>query len=126
MTRPSDRLQQQQQQRNCRTVDSTVPTEYGVKLEESEKKYKYLILAWELKKLWNMKVTVILFVIGTLGTVTQGLVKRIGGLRNKRTSGEHPNYSIVQIGQNTEKCSGDLRRLAVTQTLVKHHQLKLV
>ena len=32
---------------------------------------KYLDLARELKKLWNMKVMVITFVIGTLGTVTK-------------------------------------------------------
>ena len=40
-----------------------------------------------------MKVTVILIVIGT-GT---------GGLGNKRVSGNHPNYSIIEIGQNPEK-----------------------
>ena len=34
-----------------------------------------------------------------------------GGLRNERTSGDHPNYSIVEIGQNTEKGPGDFRRL---------------
>ena len=39
-----------------------------------------------------------------------------GRFINKRTSGDHPNYSIVEIGQNTEKSPGDLRRLAVTQT----------
>ena len=31
-----------------------------------------------------------------------------GRLRNKRTNGDHPNYSIVDIGQNTEKSPGDL------------------
>ena len=35
-----------------------------------------------------MKVTVILIVIGALGTTTKRLVQ---GLRNKRTSGDHPN-----------------------------------
>ena len=30
---------------------------------------------WELKKLWNMKLTIIPIVIGALGTVTKGLVK---------------------------------------------------
>ena len=30
------------------------------------------------------------------------------------------------IGKNTEKSPGDLRRLAVTQTPVKDHQLRLV
>ena len=54
---------------------------------------------------------VILIVIGALPTVT-------GGLRNKRISGDHPNNSIVEISQNTEKSPGDLRKLVVTQTRV--------
>ena len=49
-----------------------------------------------------------------------------GGLGNKRMSGDHPNNSLVKIGQNTEKSPGDLRRLAVTQTPVESHQLTLV
>ena len=36
-----------------------------------------------------------------------------GGLENKRTSGVHPKYIIVEINQNTEKSPVDLRRLAV-------------
>ena len=42
-----------------------------------------------------------------------------GGFRNKRTSGDHPNYSIVEIDQNTQKSSVDLKRLAVTQAQVE-------
>ena len=41
-------------------------------------------------------------------------------------SGDHPNYRIIENGQNTEKSPGDLRRLAVTQTPVKDHQLTLI
>ena len=37
---------------------------------------------------------------------------------------DHPNYYIIENGQNTEKSHGDLRRLAVTQTPVKNFQLK--
>ena len=33
---------------------------------------------------------------------------------NRRTNRDHPNYSIVEIGQNIEKSLGDLKRLAVT------------
>ena len=47
-------------------------------------------------------------------------------LGNKRTSEDHPNYSIVEIGQNTTKSPGDLRRFAVTQTPVENHQLTLM
>ena len=71
-------------------------------------------------------MTVIPIVIYALDTVTKRLVKGFGGLRNKRTSGDHPSYSIIKIDQNTEKSSGDLRRLAVAQTPVEDDQLTLV
>ena len=29
-------------------------------------------------------------------------------------SGDNPNYNIIEIGQNTEKSLGDLKRFAVT------------
>ena len=35
-----------------------------------------------------------------------------GLLGNKRMIGDIPNYSIVEIGQNTAKSPGDLRRLS--------------
>ena len=40
-------------------MDFAVLVDYRVKLKESEKRDRYLDLARELKKLWNMKVTVI-------------------------------------------------------------------
>ena len=57
-----------------------VPTDYKVKLKESEKIDKYQDLAREQKKLWNMKMTVIPIVIGALGTVTKGLVQELEDL----------------------------------------------
>ena len=53
-------------------MDFAVPADHRVKLKESKKKDKYVHLAQELKKLWNMKVKVIPLVIGT---VTRGLVQ---------------------------------------------------
>ena len=50
------------------------------KWKESENKDKYLNLARELKKLWNMKVTFIPIVISALGTVTEGLIKGLEDL----------------------------------------------
>ena len=49
-----------------------------------------------------------------------------GRLENKRTRGDHPNYSFIKIGQNTEKGPVVLKRLAVTETRMRNHQLKLV
>ena len=33
-------------------------------------------------------------------------------------SRDHPNYYIIENGQNTEKSPGDLRRLAVTGIII--------
>ena len=52
--------------------------------------------------------------------------QRTGGLGNKSTSGDNPNYSIVEIGQNTKKSPGYLRRLAVIQIPVENHRLTLL
>ena len=60
-------------------VDFAVTAEHRIKLKESEKKDKYLDLARELKKLLNLKVTIIPIVIGAFITVTKGLLK---GLEN--------------------------------------------
>ena len=64
--------------RTCRIVDFAVPADHRIKLKESKKKKKndkYLDPARGLKKLGNMKMTVIPIVIGALGTVTKWLVK---------------------------------------------------
>ena len=54
--------------------------DHRTNLKESEKKDKYLDLARELKKLWNMKVTIVPIVIGALGTITKGLLKGLDDL----------------------------------------------
>ena len=63
--------------RTCKIVDFAVPTDHRIKLKECEKKDKYLR---ELKKLWNMKVTIIPIVIGAFGTVAKRLLKGLEDL----------------------------------------------
>ena len=52
----------------------------SVKAKENEKRYKLLDFPWETKNLWNMKVTMIPIVVGTLGIISQGKVKKIEDL----------------------------------------------
>ena len=66
--------------RTCKIVDFAVPADDRIKLKECEKKDKYMDLARELKKLWNMQVTIIPIVIGAFGTVTKGLLKGLEDL----------------------------------------------
>ena len=53
----------------CRVDDFAVPANHRVKIKENEKIEKYLDLARELNKLWNMRVMMILIVIGAPGMV---------------------------------------------------------
>ena len=66
--------------RICKIVHFAVPADHRINLKESERKDKYLDLARELKKLWNMKVTIVPIVIGALGTITKGLLKGLEDL----------------------------------------------
>ena len=61
-------------------MEFAAPADHRIKLKECEKKDKYLDLARELKKLWNMKVTIVPIVIGAFGTVTKGLLKGLEDL----------------------------------------------
>ena len=67
-----------------------------------------------------MRVTVIVIIIGALGTVPKDLVKWLEELEIR---GRANTIENTNIGQSTEKSPGDLRRLFVTQTLVKDRQL---
>ena len=49
-----------------------------------------------------------------------------GGLENKRTSGDNSNYGVDEIGQNTKKSPGELRKLVVSPISVENYQLLLV
>ena len=64
-------------ERICKIFDLADPADHRMKLK---KKVKYLDLAKELKKLWNMKVTIVPIVFGAFGTVTKGLLKGLEGL----------------------------------------------
>ena len=77
MTLSSDN---QQKKRTCWIVNFVFLADRRVKLKECEKNDKYQNLAREMKKLYNMKVTVIPIVIGALGTVTKGLIQELEDL----------------------------------------------
>ena len=66
--------------RTCKIVDFAVAADHRVNLKECEKKDKYLDLARQLKKLWNMQMTIIPIVIGAFGTVTKWLLKGLEDL----------------------------------------------
>ena len=66
--------------RTCKIVGFAVPVDHRIKLKECERKDEYLNLARELKKLWNMKVTIVPIVIGAFVAVTKRLLKGLEDL----------------------------------------------
>ena len=62
-------------------MDFAVPADHRVKIKENKKIDKYLELAGELKKMWNMRLIVIPIVIGVLGTVPKGLERGLEELK---------------------------------------------
>ena len=105
-------------------MEFAVPANHGLKLKECEKD-KYLDLARQLKKMEHESDVITNYNWCSWYSHLR-IDTRTGGLRNKRTRGDPPNYYIIEIGQNTEKSPGDLRRLAATQTSVTDHQLTLM
>ena len=78
----------------CKIVDFAIPADHRIKLKECEKKDKYLDLARELKKLWNMQVIIIPIVIGAFGTVTKGLLK---GLEDLEVGGREETIQTTTL-----------------------------
>ena len=109
MTKP---YHNQQKKRTFKIVEFTVPADNRVKLKENEKWNKYLDLAWELKKLWNMRVMLLLIIICAFGTVTKGLIK---GLEDFGKKDEWRQSKLLHYWDRPEYWE-ESWRLAVSQT----------
>ena len=111
--------------RTCRIMEFAVPADHWVNLKESEKKDKYLDLSRELKKTVEHESNGYTNCRCCSWYSHQRFRERTTGLGNKRLSGYNPNHNIFEIGQNTKKSSGDLRKL-VRETPVKNHRQMLM
>ena len=98
--------------RNCQIVDYAVPADHRVRLKESEKKDKYQDFAWELKETMENESNGDIICSWCSWYSYQMISTGTGEYGNKKTSGDHPNDSVIKIGLNTEKSPGDLRELA--------------
>ena len=68
----------------------------SIHLFDFKNNYKYLDLARELKKLWNMNVTSVPIVIGALSTVTKGLLK---GLEDMEVGGRVETIQMTALSR---------------------------
>ena len=106
-------------------MDFAVSADHKVKLKENVKKDKQLHLARELKKQWNIKVTIIPIVIGVLGKVTKLLLMRLEDLviteRVETIQTTTLLRSVIILRRVLETS-----RRTVTQTPVKDYELTLM
>ena len=65
---------------NCKIVDFAVPADHRIKPKEVKREICRSTLLENLKKLWDMKVTILPIVIGAFGTVTKGILKGLEDL----------------------------------------------
>ena len=89
--RRPDLIMINKKKRISKIIDFAVPADYRINLKECEKKNKYHNLARELKKLWNMKGTILPIVIGAFGTSTKGLSK---GMEDLEVGGRVENSQM--------------------------------
>ena len=106
-------------------MDFAVLADHWVKLKESDKKKKKISTQTLLEN-WKKnygRATAIPIVISALDTATGGL--------GKKTREDQPNYSIVEINQNTKKSPGgkklkffvnnySFKKLVLTQIIQLH------
>ena len=82
--------------RTCCIEDFVFSADHWVKIKESEKRDMYLDIAIEVKKLWNLKVSVIPIVTGALGTIPKSLVKRLEDLEIRGRAGTIQTTALLR------------------------------
>ena len=92
-------------------MNFAVSADHKVKLKESEKKNKYQDLARKFFKKWNIKMTVIPIAIGTLSTITKGLVKGLEDLKIKGRVETIQTTALLRSAMILRRVLGELRRL---------------
>ena len=64
-------------ERRCKTIDFAVPGDSRIEEKEKDKIEKYQDLGRMLQKIWNVKVKIILLVVGSLGTIPKQFGNRL-------------------------------------------------
>ena len=91
------------EKKSCQQVDFAVIANHRLEIEESDGFDKNLDLARELKKLWNMKMSMLSIVFGNLGIVPNSVEKNTVIKEYLRKNRDHPNH-IIKLSLNNKMC----------------------
>ena len=90
-------------ERISKIVDFAVLADHRIKLKGLEKKDKFLEPCKGIEKTMEPVGDNYTNCNWCFWYSNKRIIKGTGGLRRWRTSGDHPNYSIIENGQNTKK-----------------------
>jgi len=72
-------------EKTCTLIDVAKPTDRNVVQKEVEKKLKYKSLCIEIKRMWNLKCTIVPVIIGATGIVMRSLKKNLETIPGKHS-----------------------------------------
>ena len=84
-------------------TDVAIPYDTRVDNKEVKKIEKYLDLVRELKRVWNMKVTVVPLVVAALGTPAKALEKRLKGIGIETKITDLQKSVLIHTSRNIRK-----------------------
>ena len=85
-------------------MNFALSVDHWLKIKGSKKMDKCLNLARQLKKQWNMKVTVIQVVFGTLGTISKCLEKKLEELKIRGRIKTIWTTALLRTARYLEEC----------------------
>jgi len=77
------------EEETCTLIDVAIPSDRNVVQKEAEKKLKYKSLCIEIKRMWNLKYTIIPVINGANGIVTRSLRENL-----ETAPGKHSIYLL--------------------------------
>ena len=80
-----------------------IPADRNVVQNEAEKKLKYKNLCIEIKRIWNLKCTIIPVIIGVAGIVTRSLRKKTEALPGKHSIDSLQKTAILGTSHTIRK-----------------------
>jgi hypothetical protein len=80
-----------------------IPADTNVVQNEAEKKLKYKSLCIEIKRMWNLKCTIVPVIIGATGLVTRNLRKNLEAVPGKHSIDSLQKTAILGTSHSTRK-----------------------
>jgi len=89
-------------EKTCTLIDVEIRADRNVVQKEAAKKLKYKSLCIEIQRMWNLKCTILLVIIGATGIVTRSLRKNLETVPEKHSIKTRKDSYTWNITHNTE------------------------